>query len=359
MLVIGNYAPDGQRSMQRYAELVHAGMTEAGIATRLWLPPVLFGRLLPTSNRVFKWLAYVDKLLIAPLVLLLLQWRYARVHICDHSNAYYAFAVWGRRCTATCHDVIAIQHARDLITGWPIGTTGRLLQRLISYGVGAVDKIYCVSSFTQAELLSLNLVEAERTALALNAVDPAITASLKNSIGGINVAATVDERYFLHVGSDHVRKNRRFVIELFSHLVRTPAFEDCNLVFVGPELSGEQTSLVDAYGLTGRVHSISYLSNEDLAHAYAGALALIFPSLQEGFGWPVAEAQACGCPVFASALDPMMEVGGKAARYFDPANVYAAVATVADAPLAQMRAEGWINSSKFTLQHMTAQLMQP
>lgn len=354
MLTIGNYAPDDQPSMQRYAELVQSGMTEAGITSKLWLPPIWFGHLSATSNRVFKWLAYVDKLLVAPLVLLIIQWRYSRVHICDHSNAYYAFAILGRQCTVTCHDVIAIQAAQGLVPGWKVGSSGRALQWLISCGLGAVDKVYCASAFTRTELLALQLASPQRTAVALHAVDPLITAGLKAP-----AASPAGQRYFMHVGSDLPRKNRRFVIEMFGKLVKQPAFADCALIFIGPAPSAEQQAQLEARGLAGRTTFIQKLTNAELAQAYAGAVALLFPSKQEGFGWPVAEAQACGCPVFASALDPMMEVGGTAARYFDPDDPDAAAAIVASAPLAQMRIEGRGNSGRFTLPQMIQQLMTP
>ncbi|MDT9189897.1 MAG: glycosyltransferase, partial [Limnospira sp. PMC 894.15] len=60
--------------------------------------------------------------------------------------------------------------------------------------------------------------------------------------------------------------------------------------------------------------------NEDLRALYSAAIALLFPSLQEGFGWPIIEAQACGCPVFTSHIPPMTEVGGDVAIYIDPKN---------------------------------------
>jgi glycosyltransferase involved in cell wall biosynthesis len=49
---------------------------------------------------------------------------------------------------------------------------------------------------------------------------------------------------------------------------------------------------------------------------YSTAQLLLFPSLEEGFGWPIIEAQACGCPVVLADREPMNEVGGRAAAYF-------------------------------------------
>jgi glycosyltransferase involved in cell wall biosynthesis len=64
---------------------------------------------------------------------------------------------------------------------------------------------------------------------------------------------------------------------------------------------------------------------------YSLAEALLFPSKVEGFGLPILEAQACGCPVFASDRAPLPEVGGNGAVYFDPDNPQSAATTILDA----------------------------
>jgi glycosyltransferase involved in cell wall biosynthesis len=131
-----------------------------------------------------------------------------------------------------------------------------------------------------------------------------------------------------------------------------PAYTDAALLVVGPPLNEEQRQMLQESGVGSRVHQVGFLDDADLAAAYRGALALIFPSLQEGFGWPVAEAQMCACPVFASNLAPMPEVGGTAARYFDPARPAQAAELIAHAPLDAMRAEGQLNAQRYTLAHL-------
>jgi glycosyltransferase involved in cell wall biosynthesis len=84
----------------------------------------------------------------------------------------------------------------------------------------------------------------------------------------------------------------------------------------------EQSPVKDAVLLPG------YVSDEDLPAVYAGAQALVFPSLCEGFGLPVLEAMACGTPVVSSNASSIPEVGGEAALYFDPSDTEEITAAV-------------------------------
>jgi len=90
------------------------------------------------------------------------------------------------------------------------------------------------------------------------------------------------------------------------------------LVFAGKPLNAQVQKAINRHHLTSVVHELADVSAKNLHALYCAAQALIFPSIEEGFGWPIIEAQACGCPVFASACEPLQSVGGNAARYFNP-----------------------------------------
>src|SRR5262249_37790987 len=77
----------------------------------------------------------------------------------------------------------------------------------------------------------------------------------------------------------------------------------------------------DGGGLPAAVGPRGRVSQEELVRLYQGAAALVFPSLYEGFGMPVLEAMACGCPVACSNVTSLPEVAGDAARLFDPRDV--------------------------------------
>ncbi|MBL7838256.1 MAG: glycosyltransferase family 1 protein, partial [Bacteroidetes bacterium] len=93
IILIGNYAKDKQMSMELFANLLRNGYINAGNQAVIWRPPVVFGRLSSnTLNGFGKWLAYIDKWLIFPILILLKRCFPAnrkfnvRFHICDHSN---------------------------------------------------------------------------------------------------------------------------------------------------------------------------------------------------------------------------------------------------------------------------------
>ena len=89
------------------------------------------------------------------------------------------------------------------------------------------------------------------------------------------------------------------------------------MVFAGAPLDPALAQLAAQLGVAQRVVEVVDASNEQLEALYNGALALMFPSRFEGFGWPIVEAQACGCPVICSDREPFPEVAGGAAIHCD------------------------------------------
>ena len=125
----------------------------------------------------------------------------------------------------------------------------------------------------------------------------------------------------------------------------------------GKPLSREMRDYIHAQAFAESVTERTQLTNEQLRALYSRAAALVFPSLYEGFGLPIIEAQACGCPVFTSNRAPMTEVGGEAACYFDPARPEDAARVVAERlarpeAMGAMRAAGLENVQRFTLEKM-------
>jgi glycosyltransferase involved in cell wall biosynthesis len=85
------------------------------------------------------------------------------------------------------------------------------------------------------------------------------------------------------------------------------------MVFAGPPLAPELRAMAERLGLGDRVREVVRPDNATLEALYAGARALVFPSRWEGFGWPIIEAQACGCPVVCGNGSALPEVAGAGA----------------------------------------------
>lgn len=98
---------------------------------------------------------------------------------------------------------------------------------------------------------------------------------------------------------------------------------DVQLVLAGKfeRAAGSLRRDVRALGLEGCVKILGYVDKHELECLYAAARLFVLPSLMEGFGFPVLEAMRAGCPVACSRTAALPEVGGNAARYFDPHNV--------------------------------------
>jgi glycosyltransferase involved in cell wall biosynthesis len=93
---------------------------------------------------------------------------------------------------------------------------------------------------------------------------------------------------------------------------------DAQMVFAGDALSDRLRAQARDLRIESRIVDVPNASNEILEALYNGAHALLYPSRFEGFGWPIIEAQACGCPVVCSSAGPMAEVAGAGALLHEP-----------------------------------------
>ncbi|MGI8436338.1 MAG: glycosyltransferase family 4 protein [Chthoniobacterales bacterium] len=320
VLLIGNFPADQQESMQRFAQMMLRGLTIAGVPTELIQPRPSLGRFRLAGGFVAKWLGYVDKFLIFPRQLRARISDDVRlVHICDHSNAMYAAHAGGRPVVVSCHDLLAVRGALGDVEDTPASATGKYLQRWIVAGLRRATAIACASRAT--------LRDAERLVATHNGVpeillihhginhpyckQPDLVARARlREIEGLDPALP----FVLHVGSNLRMKNREGALRIFA-LARKEW--NGQLVFAGQRLTPELRSLGNDLGVMNRVVEVAGPDNGLLEALYSSAMALLYPSRFEGFGWPIIEAQACGCPVLCADREPMAEVGGEAALTHD------------------------------------------
>ncbi len=135
--------------------------------------------------------------------------------------------------------------------------------------------------------------------------------------------------YILFMGRMQPRKNLVRLIDAFAHLA--PDRADLTLVLAGPAgwLAEPIRARVHGLGLEARVLFPGYIAEADKAALISGAQVFAYPSLYEGFGFPVLEAQACGVPLLASNTSSLPEVVGDGGLLVDPLDTSAIAAGLA------------------------------
>ncbi|MDM9382163.1 glycosyltransferase family 1 protein [Chlorogloeopsis sp. ULAP01] len=134
----------------------------------------------------------------------------------------------------------------------------------------------------------------------------------------IPLSTSSQRPYFLYIGRHDPYKNLHRLISAFAAL---PSHRDRELWLAGPTDQRYTPLLqvqVEELGITEQVKFLNYVPDDELPKIISGAIALVFPSLWEGFGLPVLEAMACGTPVITSNLSSLPEVAGDAGILINP-----------------------------------------
>ncbi|MFA6072404.1 MAG: glycosyltransferase family 1 protein [Janthinobacterium sp.] len=352
--------------MNRFAQMLDHGYKELNIETEIWSPPVVFSKWsASTITGVGKWLGYLDKWIIYPinLKLRLLNKKYRatdiRFHICDHSNSMYLKYLPLDRTVITCHDVLAIRGALgDKDAYCPATKTGKVLQNWILTNLCTAKFLATVSKFTLNQLLEIkpsNGISTDNWKVIHNGFNENFWKMDSNQSDSLVEKAGVDPRqpYILHVGSNLPRKNRRLLIDMVASLGDK---YNGNICFAGQAIEEDLLNHAASLGLKDRLITVYKPDHITLVALYCNSDAFIFPSLSEGFGWPVIEAQACGTPVITSNKQPFIEVGGSGALYSDPespeefANSFLKLKDIAFRE--NLINAGFNNCSKFTTKNM-------
>jgi glycosyltransferase involved in cell wall biosynthesis len=341
VVLIGNHPNDGRESMDRYVNLLQQGLKESGIETEILKPRPLLTRLCHQGNATEKWFAYFDKFVVFPRMLkrrlkqLKKSGKHCIVHICDQADAVYVTYLHDCPHVVTCHDLIAIRSALGEFPAYPTSKTGKIYQKWILNGLRRASAVVCVSEATRAEFFRVvGTANGQNVSVVKNALnypyrpmpDEEARPLIKNVFRRNGMERP--ENYLFHVGGNQWYKNRMGLIRIYKAL--TQNFEPPALVLAGQPPSRELQDLIQSENLQSRVFTVGKVSNEELNALYSQAETLVFPSLIEGFGWPVIEAQACGCPVITSDIEVLREIAGEGVCYIkvsDAPNTAVAIQT--------------------------------
>jgi glycosyltransferase involved in cell wall biosynthesis len=228
-------------------------------------------------------------------------------HVVDQSHASLVRSLDGQATVVTCHDLWGLRYGSPL---------RRYAYRRRVLSLRRATRVVAVSETVREDVVGLG-VEARRVAVVRNRVEaffverPA-AAELDRAVGRFRVQPRA---FFLHVGNNLPYKNVEGLLRALGEFGRQRGRAP-DLVKVGAQPTPAQQRLAASENVALRW--LGEVSISELRALYHLATSLVYPSLDEGFGWPVAEALACGLPVIASRLGALAEIAGDAALLVDP-----------------------------------------
>lgn len=226
-------------------------------------------------------------------------------------------------------------------------------------------RVLTCSEFSRNAISKAYGMNPEKIVVAPNAASACfLPLNRADARGVVREELGIDAPFLLCVGNLQRRKNQIGLIRAFESLMNADPELPHHLVFVGKETPQSKEILTAARRspLRDRIHFTGFVSDELLPWIYNASDLLVFPSFYEGFGIPLLEAMACGCPVASSNRTALPEVGGSAAVYFDPTSVYDMARTIHDlllsvelrqklgrAALERSRAFSWRSSAEIVI----------
>jgi len=306
------------QSMPRFARMIGEAMQAKGHAVQYWAPESWVHGWFERT-RLAKWAGYVDQYLLFPLQVM---WRMRQQSadtlyvFCDQALGPWVPLVKRRPHIVHAHDLLALRSALGLIPENPTSWSGRLYQRYIRWGFEQARHVICVSRRTAFDLQAYSHIQPDSLHVVYNGINHPYQrqdqASALRTLQSAGMAVT-EAGMLLHVGGGQWYKNTAGVIRLYAHYARQTA-QPLPLWMISPAPS---TPDVQAALLTVPPHAQVYfkqgIDNATLQAAYSVAKAFLFPSLAEGFGWPIIESQVCGCLLLTTDDTPMSEIAGPAA----------------------------------------------
>ncbi|MBI5470710.1 MAG: glycosyltransferase, partial [Ignavibacteriae bacterium] len=276
------------------------------------------------------------------------------MHVCDPMNMSSGFdspfrLFKSKNTTVTFFDVIP---KMLYIQAWPESARRSYLQRLAQLKSSNATAL-AISHYTKHDLVSQGAMPADRVEVIMAGLNHGRqNASVSaEKVAEVRARFGIKKAYFMHVGALDQHKNFDTSLKAF---LACSATSPCQLVVVG-QMENALKAYAD-YVKEQRIKNVvftGFVSREDLEVLYTDAIALLFMSKYEGFGFPVLEAMAQGCPVITSNVTSIPEVAGDAALLFVPNDVSGIQQTMRDlikneAKRDELRQKGMARAQLFT-----------
>ncbi len=244
-----------------------------------------------------------------------------------HSTYYSVPSVWAGFRVVTVYDLIY-----ELFPDMYPGIEGDAVRDFMRQAVESADAVICISETTRQHVVETYGDVEDRTIVTYMGVSDVFRTE-DSSTGETNGS----KPFLLYVGARRGYKQFETLARAYGAWVGR---QDTDLVVVGGAWTTGELELLGELSIGEKVRLLSGLDDATLAGLYRRSLALVFPSLYEGFGIPVVEAMSVGCPVVASRIPTTEEVADEVPIYFEPGrleSLHAALTTVAEGGLADAR----------------------
>ena len=306
------------QSMPRFAKMLGDGMLKRGHLIAFWSPKARFNKL-PVPHSLKKWMGYIDQYIVFPLEVRM------RIGRCTADTLFvftdHALGPWiplaaNKPHAIHCHDFLAQRSALGEIEHNKTGWSGKKYQSFIFNGYSKGRYFISVSEKTRGDLAHFLPSKPQRSEMVYNGLNQSFT-PIPTDLARRTLSNTTEldlsSGFILHVGGNQWYKNRKGVIEIYTAWRSSTLLGSLPLLLVGYKPDAALQEVYEASPFKHDIHLLTDLSDELVRMAYAGASVFVFPSLAEGFGWPIAEAMASGCAVITTDAAPMTEVAGEAA----------------------------------------------
>jgi glycosyltransferase involved in cell wall biosynthesis len=177
------------------------------------------------------------------------------------------------------------------------------------------DAVICISNTTCRDVINYYGINPDSTYVVSIAYSEVFKKLDKN---GYILRLPTKKPFLLYVGNRNSYKNFGILVKAYSSW---KGAKEVDLIVVGSPLSVDEKMHLNNLGIQDYVHSITHLNDNDLCYLYNYSSAFVHTSIYEGFGIPILEAMACGCPVIASHIPSTIEIAGDCPVYFEPKEV--------------------------------------
>jgi glycosyltransferase involved in cell wall biosynthesis len=213
------------------------------------------------------------------------------------------------------------------------------------------DGLIAVSESTRNDAVRILKLPEKKICVIYHGVSGRFFHTDEMDVQAVRSRLNLNRPYLLFVGTIEPRKNVDTLLDAYQAL--PPSIRDeFTLVIAGPR-GWDRRTLARLASPAPQVRYLGYVPEEDLPGLYAGAAAFVYPSLYEGFGFPVAQAMAAGTPVVTSAVSSLPEITGGAALLVDPhseSDLRNALRRILTSPSLQdeLRQSGKIQAQRFS-----------